>query len=157
MEIVTRTPEETEQLGERLAPLLLPGTVLALHGELASGKTCFVRGLAKHFAGRELVHSPTFTLVNEYGSGPRLYHLDLYRLKDDSELIELGYEEIFGGEDICAVEWAERAENLLPARRVEVHFGHVQGDQRRIVIQDLGGCLRAGLPQSAESESGGPV
>lgn len=145
MEVVTHSPEETENLGARLAPLLPGGTVLALYGDLASGKTCFVRGLARHFAGQELVHSPTFTLVNEYGEGPRLYHLDLYRLSEDTELVELGYEEIFGGEDVCAVEWAERAGKLLPVRRVDVRFSHLQGDQRRILIEDVGSCLETDL------------
>ena len=92
---VTRSQEETERLGAMLASLLPPGAVVALRGELASGKTCFVRGMAAGLAGdKELagrVHSPTFTLVNQYGDSPTLYHVDLYRLSGPEEVAGLGH------------------------------------------------------------------
>lgn len=145
----TASPQETEAAGLRLAPFIPRGTLLALYGDLASGKTCFVRGLAQYFAGEDIVHSPTFTLVNEYGTGRKLYHLDLYRLSGPEELADLGYEELFDAEEVCAVEWAERAERVLPARRVDVVFTHGGGDCRTIEVKDPLGLLDEGWRQEA--------
>ena len=114
------------------------GGVVALRGDLAAGKTCFTRGMARAVGEWGHVHSPTFTLVNEYGHGQKLFHLDLYRLEGPHELIDLGYEEVFDGPHITAVEWAERAEELLPVRRVEVALEHAGGDARRVRIEDCG-------------------
>lgn len=141
--IKTHSEAETEALGAALARLIRPGSVIALRGDLAAGKTCLVRGMARALAGDAAVHSPTFTLVNEYGSPPVLYHFDLYRLRGPDELFALGYEERFDGAAIAAVEWAERAENLLPARRVEIAMRHAGGDVREISIHDAG-CMADG-------------
>jgi tRNA threonylcarbamoyladenosine biosynthesis protein TsaE len=134
----TTGPEETERLGRLLAAILPKGTVLCLRGDLAAGKTCLVRGLAQAMAGEASVHSPTFTLVNEYRGARKLYHLDLYRLGGPEDVADLGYEELFEPDGVCAVEWAERAGGLLPARRVEVALAHAGGDRRHIVIEDHG-------------------
>ena len=131
----TRSAEETEQLGCRLGGLLPDGTLVALHGDLAAGKTCLVRGMAHLFATDEVVSSPTFTLVNQYG---RLYHVDLYRIENAYELIDLGYEDLFEPEGICLVEWAERAQQLLPARRIDILLEHIDETTRRITIRDIG-------------------
>lgn len=138
LELTTESEAETEALGLALAQLLRGGGVVALRGDLAAGKTCLVRGMARAFQETGYVHSPTFTLVNEYGVDQKLYHLDLYRLNGPRELIDLGYEEIFEGPQLTAVEWAERAEGLLPSARVEVSLEHAGGDQRRICIEDHG-------------------
>ena len=138
MTLETHSPEETERLGSALVDLLSPGAVVALRGELASGKTCFARGMASHFATTEIVSSPTFTIVNQYGDDPRLYHVDLYRLGQLEELADIGYEEIFEPDGVCVIEWAERAEGLLPARRVDILFEHVDEFTRRLTVCDLG-------------------
>jgi tRNA threonylcarbamoyladenosine biosynthesis protein TsaE len=130
----TRSTAETEALAQRLAQLLPRGAVVALRGELASGKTCFVRGMASHLAPGALVHSPTFTLVNEYGCEVKLFHLDLYRLSGLEEIADLGYEELFEPNGVCVIEWAERAERLLPARRVDVFLEHAGPGTRRIAF-----------------------
>lgn len=134
--LLSPAPEATERVGAALARLLPDGTVVALRGELAAGKTCLVRGMAGEFGGGDAVHSPTFTLVNEYGEGRKLYHLDLYRL-DPAEVGDLGCEELFDPPGICAVEWCERAAGLLPDRRVEVALEHAGGDQRLITVRAL--------------------
>lgn len=144
--VTTTSAEETEKLGATVASFLGPGAVVALRGELASGKTCFVRGMASAFGAAAAVHSPTFTLVNEYATTPRLYHADLYRLSGPADLIELGYEELFDSDGICAVEWAERAEGLLPPARLDVLLEHAGDDRRRITLSDLG-VLRPGWSQ----------
>ncbi len=138
LHVETHAPEETERLGKVLATLLPHGSLLALFGDLATGKTCMVRGMAAHFAAGEPVHSPTFTLVNEYGRGPTLYHLDLYRIGAPEELADLGYEDLFDPDGICVVEWAEQAGSLLPERRVDIHLQHGGGDLRKLQIIDRG-------------------
>lgn len=134
----TAGPEATEALGERLARLLPDGAVVALHGELATGKTCLTRGMARHFGGVGVVHSPTFTLVNEYGRERVLYHLDLYRLRDEEELLTLGYEDIVEPNGICVIEWADRAPGFLPRNRIDVYLEHGGGDMRVLRIENLG-------------------
>ena len=139
--IESRSPRQTEKLGRLLADLLPVGSVVALRGELASGKTCLVRGMATRFADNENVSSPTFTLVNQYGHAPTLYHVDLYRLAGPEELADLGYEDLFEPDGICVVEWAERAEPLLPAKRLDIlleHVGPGQANTRRITLTNRG-------------------
>lgn len=136
--IETESAEETERVGTLLASLLPQGTVVALRGELAAGKTCLIRGMATYFAPGALVTSPTFTLVNEYGLAIKFYHMDLYRLTDVREIADLGYEELFDPDGVCAVEWAERAEPLLPDRRVDITLEHAGEDRRRIRVENLG-------------------
>ncbi len=139
LECITHAAEETEALGERLAALLTPGTVVALHGELATGKTCLTRGMARHFSGQTLVHSPTFTLVNEYGNDRILYHLDLYRLKSSDELLTLGYEDLIETDAVCVIEWADRAMNFLPDKRIDIFLEHGGGDRRILRFENR--CL----------------
>lgn len=138
LDFVTSSPAQTEQCGERLAALLPAGAVVALYGELATGKTCFVRGMASFFAGDEPIHSPTFTLVNEYGREKKLYHLDLYRLARPEDVLALGCEELFEPDGVCVVEWADRAQDVLPPVRVDVFFEHRGGDLRALRILNRG-------------------
>ena len=147
LELITHTPDTTERLGRTLAGLLPEGVVVALFGDLATGKTCLVRGMAAHHADGAPVHSPTFTLVNQYGADPALYHLDLYRLGGPEELADLGYEELFEPDGVCVVEWAERAGVLLPPKRLDVHLFHAGGDARRLVFDDRG-VMPAGWEQA---------
>lgn len=136
--VETHSPEETERVGEMLSGLVPFGSVVALYGDLAAGKTCFVRGMAVRFVKGEAVTSPTFTIVNEYGDGPTLYHVDLYRLTRLEEIADLGYEELFEPGGVCVIEWAERAGALLPDRRVDVVLEHSGETSRRITISDRG-------------------
>lgn len=136
--IETSTPAETEAIGAGLAGMLPPGAMVALYGDLAAGKTCFVRGVASVLGNPEDVNSPTFTLVNEYAGRLPLHHLDLYRLGDPRELADIGVEELFDSEGICLVEWAERAGGFLPAKRLEVRLSHLGENRRRVEIENLG-------------------
>jgi tRNA threonylcarbamoyladenosine biosynthesis protein TsaE len=137
-------------VGEALAELLPAEAVVALRGDLASGKTCLVRGMAARFVPRQDVTSPTFTLVNVYGREPSLYHLDLYRLSHPAELAELGYEELFEPDGLTVVEWAERAEGLLPATRLDIALEHAGGDTRRLTFTDRGLLGAKGWERLAE-------
>lgn len=135
----TKSSLETEALGEGLGTLLPDATVVALRGDLAAGKTCLVRGLARTLAPDAETSSPTFTLVNEYRGARTLYHVDLYRLERLDEVYDLGYEDLFDGCDgVCAVEWAERAEALLPAERLDIHLVHDGEDNRVVTIVNAG-------------------
>ncbi len=137
--VESESPDDTESLGGALYRLLPPGTVVALQGDLAAGKTCLVRGMMQREAPGVEVSSPTFTLVNQYKGDRTVYHLDLYRLSGPVELIDLGFEEFFDPQGaVCLVEWAERAGDLLPDSRVDIYLDHAGADKRRIRIVDRG-------------------
>ena len=112
--VETHSPEETWALAAVLAEELGPGTVMALHGDLGAGKTCFVQGFAAALGIDEPITSPTYTLIGEYEGRLPLHHIDLYRLSGPEEALGLGLEEYFDANGITAIEWAERAEGLLP-------------------------------------------
>lgn len=135
LQIISHSEEETAALAEKLAPTLRPGDVLVLQGELGAGKTEFVRGLA---AALEIdpttVNSPSYTIVNEY-PGPRpLYHFDLYRLGDPSELYEIGWDDYLGRDGLIAVEWGERAGSMLPSRYYLLQFRILSEAEREISL-----------------------
>ncbi len=146
IERVTTGPEETWQLaGELLRHLPPRQAVIALHGDLGSGKTCFVQGLALALGIRVPVTSPTFTVINEYPGGRPLYHIDLYRLHGPDEVLALGFEDYIESEGITAVEWPERAGDLLPPNTVQVHLTNLdRPDERLIVIRIPSGTVENG-------------
>ena len=136
--ITNQSADDTERLVERLSAMLPRGAVVTLRGDLAAGKTCLVRGMARRFQANETVASPTFTIVNQYGDDLKLYHIDLYRMADLAEVADLGYDELFDPDGITAIEWAERAEGLLPDKRIDIVLEHAGEDCRRITITDTG-------------------
>src|SRR5439155_6213698 len=106
---ISHSPAETESLGERWGRAAQRGLVLGLTGDLGAGKTQLVKGLARGLGITARVHSPTFTLVNEYGGGRlRLFHLDLYRLETREQIIAAGLEEYLQPDGVTVIEWAER-------------------------------------------------
>jgi tRNA threonylcarbamoyladenosine biosynthesis protein TsaE len=133
METVTGSPEETEALAARLAAQLRPGDVVALSGDLGTGKTTFVRGAARALGATGAVASPTFTIGHRYEATPPVAHLDLYRLDglDPSEWGDL--EPYFDG-TVAFVEWPEHGRAWLPPARVAVTLSHVDERHRRIQI-----------------------
>jgi tRNA threonylcarbamoyladenosine biosynthesis protein TsaE len=110
-------------------------TVLALHGDLGSGKTCFVQGLALALGVQGPVTSPTFTLVHEYQGFRRLVHVDLYRIPNAIDALHLGLEEYFEADGITAIEWAERMADALPLQTIHLEFETLPGKSaRRITV-----------------------
>src|SRR5665213_152217 len=106
---ISHSPAETESLGEKLGRTAQNGFVFALSGELGAGKTQFVKGLARGLGISARVHSPTFTLVNEYGGGRlKFFHLDLYRLETREPILGAGIEEFLSPDGVAVIEWAER-------------------------------------------------
>lgn len=136
MTITTHSPEETESVGAALAKRLRPGAVVAYYGDLGAGKTAFTRGLAAGLGLTDPVTSPTYTIVNEYLSGPMpLFHFDMYRLGSADELFDIGWEDYLERGGICAVEWSENvAEALDGAVRVELCKDAVDETVRVITV-----------------------
>lgn len=118
----TRSPEETWAVAARLIAAAPARLVLALHGDLGAGKTCFVQGVAQALGIRRPITSPTFTLVQEYRGARRLVHMDLYRIASPADLLHLGFEELLQEDGVVAIEWAERAGDLLPPDAVHLHL-----------------------------------
>lgn len=145
MEVVTKNDKETRELGKRMARKLKGGEVLALVGELGSGKTTFVQGLAKGLGIKKRVISPTFIIMRRY-SIPRgaryllpanFYHVDLYRLEKniEHEIKGLGLNEIWGRpENIIAIEWAEKIKDFLPKSTIWITFEQFDENSRRIML-----------------------
>ena len=121
IKVITKTPQELEYFGKRVAQFLSPGDFFALDGELGAGKTLFTKGIAEGLDVEEEMTSPTFTIIHEYDSGRLpLYHMDVYRLKQPEEMYDLGYEEYFYGEGVTVVEWASMIPSLLPEEYIEI-------------------------------------
>ena len=120
LEVTTESPEETRILGAALAPLLVPGDVVSLTGDLGAGKTVFVQGLAAALGVQGRVTSPTFTIVHEYEGRYPILHLDIYRLDSFQEVIDLGFEDLLDPSAIVVVEWGEAVAPLLPQRHLEI-------------------------------------
>ena len=137
MTVITKSPEQTELLGKKLAELLRPGDVIAYYGDLGAGKTAFTRGLAAGLGIREAVTSPTYTIVNEYLSGRMpLFHFDMYRLSSSEELFDIGWEDYLARGGVCAVEWSETvADALTDAISITIEKDPAQRDWRKITIE----------------------
>jgi tRNA threonylcarbamoyladenosine biosynthesis protein TsaE len=138
LDFISHSEAQTRRLGARLAPLLNPGDVLALTGELGTGKTRWVQGVCQGLAVAGPVSSPTFTLVNEYEGRYPVYHIDLYRLEQSSEVLSFGLEDYLYGTGITLIEWAERAAHFLPADYLAVELYHLEDTKRRIVLKPHG-------------------
>ena len=142
-EIITNSPEETEQIGYEVAELIKNDTTLpsfiALYGDLGVGKTAFVRGFTKLFSPSALVRSPTFALVNEYPSkeSRRLFHFDMYRITDEDDLYSIGYYDYLDDGSICLVEWSENIPYAIPDEHIRVEIIKTNldtPDERKITI-----------------------
>lgn len=124
------------RLASSLVSFLVPGSVVALLGELGAGKTRFVQGLAQALDTPDVVSSPTFTLVNEYRGRLPVYHIDLYRIQHADEALDLGLDEYVYGDGVTVIEWAERIEGLLPASAIRVRIlPGAEPDERLIEME----------------------
>ncbi len=135
MTYLSNSPAETEALGEQLAARLRSGTVIAYRGDLGAGKTAFTRGVARGLGCRELVTSPTYTIVNEYlGGRLPLFHFDMYRLASADDLWDIGWEDYLDRGGVCAVEWSENVDEALD-RPIYVTIEKIGEESRRITIE----------------------
>ncbi len=139
IEIISESAAQTEELASFIGKTLREGDVLALSGELGSGKTCFASGLARGLgvSDQYRITSPTFTLINEYPARCKLYHFDVYRLNSYSEFEDLGYEEYFCANGVVVIEWAEKIIQILPDDAFFISFEYIDENRRKIIIQGL--------------------
>ena len=143
MEYITHSPEETEALGARLGAVVRAGTVIAYEGDLGAGKTAFTRGLARGLGATDMVTSPTYTIVNEYLSGRLpLFHFDMYRLKSEDDLWDIGWEDYLERSGVCAVEWSENVAAAME-NAITLRIEKLDGNTRRITL--TGGAAYADL------------
>ena len=135
MEWITNSPEETERVGEALAKVLTPGSVIAYRGDLGAGKTAFTRGLARGLGVKEIVTSPTYTIVNEYlGGRLPLFHFDMYRLGSEEELFDIGWEDYLERGGVCAVEWSENVWEAME-NPIVITISRLSENSRKIEIE----------------------
>ncbi|WP_153124582.1 tRNA (adenosine(37)-N6)-threonylcarbamoyltransferase complex ATPase subunit type 1 TsaE [Peribacillus tepidiphilus] len=133
---ISNSPDTTFSLAEKMGMVIEPGSVITLEGDLGAGKTTFTKGLAKGLGITKNVNSPTFTIIKEYHGRLPLYHMDVYRLDDESE--DMGFEEYFEGEGVTVVEWAHLIEEQLPKERLAIHLYRLSDVERKIVFHPVG-------------------
>ena len=130
--IVIKNEEETKKFGEKLCEKLTAGSIVALTGDLGTGKTTLTKAIAAGLGVTDVITSPTFNIVKQYDSGRLpLYHFDVYRIGDVDEMYEIGYEEYFFGDGVCVIEWADLIEEIIPddAVRIEIEYGEKEGER----------------------------
>ncbi|MFC1948849.1 tRNA (adenosine(37)-N6)-threonylcarbamoyltransferase complex ATPase subunit type 1 TsaE [Chloroflexota bacterium] len=138
LEVISSSPEETQKLGMRIGGLTLPGDVFLLVGELGAGKTCLTQGIAWGLGIEEYALSPSFVIMRElYGRLP-LYHIDLYRLDNIEESLDLGLDDYLYGEGVCVVEWAEKALSILPSEYLLIRIDYLSDTGRKLKMEPSG-------------------
>ena len=131
---VTQDPQETIQLGEHFATFVEKGDVFSFVGELASGKTTFIKGILKGLNFDKPVTSPTFTLVNEYDAKFPVIHIDCYREDEQERWIKLGMNDYMDEENVVIIEWADKMKSLLPVNTIQIQFSHKSINSREIFL-----------------------
>lgn len=168
--VTTRSVDETRIVGAALAPMLLPGDVVSLTGDLGAGKTALVQGIAAASGVEERVTSPTFTIVHQYQGRYPLIHMDVYRLNSFQEVIDLGFEEFLAPESLVVIEWGGAIGPLLPRRHLEIELRQTESEdpnERFLVfrprgqdwirkIQEMRGTAEALLNAASELPPDGP-
>jgi len=132
----TQSEEETRIIGESVGACLLPGHMVALIGDLGSGKTCFTKGLARGLGVPDQyeITSPTFTLINEYPGRLPLCHVDAYRLDNSRDMIDTGFEDFFHGRAVVVIEWAERIRDILPEDALYITLDYIDDTTRSLTF-----------------------
>ena len=128
---LTRSEDETIELGKRFSTILEPGDVVALFGDLGSGKTKFVQGVCIGLGVSETVNSPTFIIMNKYKGRLTVYHFDFYRVKSVDEVIEIGFRDFIFNDAVSLIEWADVVYELLPSKRYDVYLRFIDGEEER--------------------------
>ena len=131
-ELITYSPEQTQELGKALGAAARAGDVFLLEGSLGAGKTCLTQGILWGLGGDEYARSPTFVLMAEYRARLTLYHIDLYRLDSVDEIQELGLDEYLQGQGVCVVEWADKARGLFPRKHMSIRLEVLDENTRRV-------------------------
>ncbi|MFV0517943.1 MAG: tRNA (adenosine(37)-N6)-threonylcarbamoyltransferase complex ATPase subunit type 1 TsaE [Aminipila sp.] len=131
--IIIKNENETKKFGLALAEKLKPGSVVALIGDLGTGKTALTKYIAEGLGVKQMITSPTFTIVREYEDGRLpLYHFDVYRINDVEEMFEIGYEEYFFGKGVSIVEWADLISEIMPEESIIINISYGENEGERI-------------------------
>lgn len=140
LKLNSQSPEQTQLLGSYLGELAQKADVFLLVGELGTGKTCLVQGIAHGLAIKEYAFSPTFVILREYHGRLPLYHIDFYRLDHVEEIADLGLEEYFYGDGVCVVEWAEKGLQIVPRDNllITLHYIPAYHTGRSICLKPQG-------------------
>ena len=156
LEFTSRSPEQTRRVGMRLGAMLRPGDLVCLSGDLGSGKTTLVQGIAQGWGSLDQVSSPTFVLVNQYRrpDGAVLHHMDAYRMRDGAEAEDLDLDMLLETGALI-VEWPERIRSVLPTERVWVDLGWVAEEKRSMVFASSGEYYAAMLTDFRQKVFGG--
>jgi tRNA threonylcarbamoyladenosine biosynthesis protein TsaE len=141
--LLSRSPEETSELGRKLGRSVSAGDVVALTGDLGTGKSVLARGILECLGVEGAMPSPSFVIVARYDAPVPVNHIDLYRLETAAEALDLGLEELLYSDDICIVEWADRLEGFLPASRIDIELEAKEEAEHRLI------SIRAGDPDVA--------
>ena len=141
MRYTSYSPEETEKIAYEFSQWLNAGDVVCMYGELGAGKTAFVRGIARGLGIKDHITSPTFTIVNEYCGKMPLYHFDVYRIADEDEMYEIGYEEYIDGDGVSVIEWPQLIKDILPKSyySVKIDRNYEAGENCRIITIERAG------------------
>jgi tRNA threonylcarbamoyladenosine biosynthesis protein TsaE len=157
--IITDSPEQTRQLGRFIGGLARGSDLYLLKGNLGTGKTHLVQGIAFGLGIYEYACSPSFMIAREYHGRLALYHLDLYRLDQIEEITDLGLDEYFRDDAVCAIEWAEKGSGALPQDNLTIELEHRPGDTRKITFlpqgtryADLTAAIMDALAQDRETK-----
>jgi tRNA threonylcarbamoyladenosine biosynthesis protein TsaE len=145
LDMISHSQAQTRRLGARLGARAQAGDIYCLEGDLGSGKTSFVQGIGEGMGITAPIVSPTFVLVNVYRAPgrPPLYHLDLYRISGPQEALDFGLEDYLYGEGVVAIEWPERAKEILPPDLLWVSFRHLDANKRGLLMQPRGARYEA--------------
>ncbi len=154
---ISEGPGETIRCGKVLGGVLAPGSVVGLIGELGTGKTCFIKGLASTLSGvsEDEVTSPTFIFMQEFPGKIPLYHFDLYRIMSSSDLRDLGFEEYLYSDGVIVIEWADRAEGSLPDEHLMIRLEHINENCRRLTFKACGEKYKTILDNFTHAVEGG--
>lgn len=137
----SHSAEDTQAVAAEFAKSLTPGTVVCLFGEMGVGKTVFTNGLCRALGACDYATSPTFTVVNEYDGGEfPVFHFDMYRIEDEDELIEIGFDEYLNANGICIIEWPENIPDSLPDKYLRVEIVYDSFTERTIIIEKVKLC-----------------
>ncbi len=139
LKLISRSVQDTFDIGERLGKLLEKGNILCLSGDLGAGKTAMTQGIGRGLGVSDYVTSPTYTIINEYQGRLPLYHFDVYRLDHVDEMYELGYEEYFFGDGVTVIEWADSVKDIIPVARLWITILKTKdGEGREILLEPTG-------------------
>lgn len=136
MEIILRNIEEIKDAARKFVAAMGDNTIFAFYGKMGAGKTTFIKAVCETLGVKDVINSPTFAIVNEYmsGNGAPIYHFDFYRIKKESEVLDIGYEDYVYSDCVCFMEWPELIEDLLPADTVKVTIEEQPDGTRKITL-----------------------